>query len=164
MCGHGLHEGLCTAHRLLRFPLADRRHPIVACMPEGKQVGQAPAQTRGIDLPALDQLPDKAGLDPVVPPAAGRVSSRQSSVEQRRNGRMKAGIIGTADTAVGPAVRQLTFRAGEIFLGLRQIVMHGCHSIPELYQSRCAPAMPVEQTSVYSTERFSHGMPYLNVE
>src|SRR5262249_18031616 len=106
------------------------------------------AQTRGIDLPALDQLPNKTGLDPVVPPAACGVWGRQSGVEQGRNGRVKAGIIGIAGTVVGPAVCQLTFRAGEIFLGLRQIVVHGCHSSPELYQSWCTSATTVEQTSV----------------
>src|SRR5215510_12752736 len=80
-------------------------------------------------------------MDPVVPPAACWVWGRQSGVQQGRNGRMKAGIIGTAGTAVGPAVRQLAFRAGEIFLDFRQIVVHGCHSSTELYQSRYASAI-----------------------
>ena len=146
MSGHCLHEGLRTAHHLLRFPLADKRHPIVAFMPEDEQVGQAAVQARGIDLTALDQLPDKTGMDLVVPPAAGWVRGRQSGVEQGRNGSMKAGIVGTTGTAVGPAVRQLAFRTSEIFLGLCQIVVHGCHSGTELYQSRRASATTVAIT------------------
>ena len=35
---HRLHEGLRTAHNLLRFALADRRRAVVAFMPESEQI------------------------------------------------------------------------------------------------------------------------------
>jgi hypothetical protein len=61
-----LHQGLRTTNRLLRFPLADMYHPIVAFMSEDEQVGQDAAQARRIEFPALDELPDKTGMDPIV--------------------------------------------------------------------------------------------------
>jgi len=66
-----MHQGLGTAHCLLRFPLANMCHPVVAFVPEGEQIWQDPAQARRIELAALDQLPHKAGVDPVMPPASG---------------------------------------------------------------------------------------------
>jgi len=38
-----LHQGLRTAHRLLRFPLADTCGAIVAFMAEGQHIRQDPA-------------------------------------------------------------------------------------------------------------------------
>jgi hypothetical protein len=109
-----MHQGLGTAHCLLRFPLADMCHPVVAFVPEGEQIWQDPAPARRIELATLEQLLHKAG------------------VEQRGNGGMKTSIIGTQCTAIGPAMLQLTVRTGEIFLCLREIVMHRSHSNPKL--------------------------------
>jgi hypothetical protein len=86
----GLYEGLRTADRLLRFPLTDMCNPIVTFMPENEQVGQDAAQACQVELAALKQLPDKTGMDPVVPPASCRVWGRQSRVEQGRNGGLVA--------------------------------------------------------------------------
>jgi hypothetical protein len=38
-----LHQGLRTAHRVLRFPLADMCGAIIAFMAQGQQVRQDPA-------------------------------------------------------------------------------------------------------------------------
>jgi len=53
-----LYQSLRTAHRLLRFPLADMRHPVGAFMPESKQSWQDPAQALSGELaPGLASSP-----------------------------------------------------------------------------------------------------------
>ena len=59
------------AHRLLGLALTDTDNAVIRLMPEVQEVSQGPTQTCGVAFLSLDQLPDKTGLDPIMPQPRG---------------------------------------------------------------------------------------------
>src|SRR5438067_1296013 len=105
-----LHKGLCVTHRMLGISPTDTDHAVISLMSEVQEICQSPTQTRRVELPPLNELPDKTGLDPIMPPATGWLGGSKSHLDQGRYRRMEAGIIGTPRTAVGASIRQFTLR------------------------------------------------------
>jgi len=71
VCCDRLHKGLDVTHSLLGRALTDTDSMVIGFMPESQEVRQGPTQMGGVAFPSLDELPDKAGLGPIMSPATG---------------------------------------------------------------------------------------------
>jgi hypothetical protein len=83
----------------------------------------------------MDQLASEPGLHKVVPPEIFWVSRKNLFIEQGRDGRLEASIIGTPRTIVQTMVRQLALCPSQALLRLRQVIVGFIHTTMEFYQS-----------------------------
>ena len=67
----GLPKGVSVTHSLWGLALTDTDDAVSRLMPEVQEVCQGPTQTCRVAFLSLEQLPDKTGLDPIMPQPRG---------------------------------------------------------------------------------------------
>jgi hypothetical protein len=128
----------CWARRMgwAAVPLVPARTPVVSLGANAQgDPSRSGAESLGIAC-AYGSVGRRSSLAQVHPPQVFRVSRGILFIEQGRDGRLEASIIGIPRNIVKTVVSQLALRSRQAFSPLRQMVLGVIHITVQFYQSR----------------------------